>query len=245
MSDTIYGQEFYALQQDGSYRSATHYLSHLFSIWRPRRVADLGCGRGTWLAACRELGVERTVGLDGSWNSQEKMIDPGVEFHPCDLEKPVTLNETFDLVMSLEVAEHLQGGASETFVESLSKLGGAVVFGAAFISQPGANHINTRLHSFWAEKFLARGFVLFDLFRGVFWSDDRIEPWYRQNTFLYVRPDHPLHAALLRGGHSSQPDARFTNCVHPWLYLLALQEVANLRKQMAALRPVPSGEMTG
>lgn len=240
MSETIYGQQFYALQQDGSYQSATHYLRHLFSVWQPQSVVDVGCGRGTWLAACRELGVKRAVGLDGSWNSQEKMIDPLIEFHPCDLEKKVALDGSFDLAMSLEVAEHLNSGASETFVDSLSSLGGAVLFGAAFISQPGANHINTRLHSFWAELFMARGYALFDLFRGVFWSDDRVEPWYRQNTFLYVRPDHPLHAALLSRGHSFQPDARFINCVHPWLYLLALQEVASLRKRISELRPEPA-----
>lgn len=235
MNDAVYGQQFYAWQKEGSYRSATHYLSYLFSIWRPQSVVDVGCGRGTWLAACRELGVERTVGLDGSWNSQEKMVHPLIEFHPCDLEKSVAVDGTFDLVVSLEVAEHLASETSDTFVDSLSKLGGAVLFGAAFIAQPGTNHINTRLHSFWAEKFLARGYMLFDLFRSIFWKDDRIEPWYRQNTFLYVKPDHPIYAKLISYGHSFQPDARFTDCVHPWLYLLALEEVARLRKHISSL----------
>jgi hypothetical protein len=232
MSEAVYGQQFYAWQQEGSYRSARHYLGYLFSMWMPQSAVDVGCGRGTWLAACRDFGVTRTVGLDGAWNSQEKMVHPLVEFHPCDLEKKVALNGTFDLVMSLEVAEHLEAGASATFVDSLTALGGAVLFGAAFIAQPGANHINTRLHSFWAEQFLARGYVLFDLFRRVFWSDDRVEPWYRQNTFLFVKPDHPLHAALIGHGHLFEPDARFADCVHPWLYLLALKEVADLRRRI-------------
>jgi SAM-dependent methyltransferase len=237
MSEAIYDQQFYDLQQDGSYRSAKHYLGYLFSMWVPGSVVDVGCGRGTWLAACREFGAKRTLGLDGSWNAREKMVDPHIEFQPCDLEKKIALDRTFDLVMSLEVAEHLESGSSDTFLDSLTALGGAVLFGAAFIAQPGANHINTRPHSFWAEKFLARGYALFDLFRGVFWSDERVEPWYRQNTFLYVKPGHPLYAALVGRGHSCQPDARFTDCVHPWLYLLALQEVASLRKRVAELRP--------
>ena len=206
-------------------------------MWTPLSVVDVGCGRGTWLAACRELGLTRTVGLDGTWNAQDKMVHPLIEFHACDLEQKVALDGAFDLVMSLEVAEHLDSGASDTFLDSLTSLGDAVLFGAAFTAQPGTNHVNTRPHSFWARKFLARGYALFDLFRGVFWSDERIEPWYRQNTFLYVKPQHPLYAALLSRGHSSQPDARFTDCVHPWLYLLTLQEVANLRKWLSEIRP--------
>ena len=233
MSIDLYGQDFYNSQILGSLQSAQVYLYHLFSLWGvPESVADLGCGRGAWLATCRDLGVKRVVGFDGHWNSLGDILDQQIEFYPTNLEQPIFLTESFDLVISLEVAEHLQPEASDTFVDSLSRLSDAVLFGAAFIGQPGANHINTRLHSFWAEKFIARGYLLFDLFRPTFWDDDRVEPCYRQNTFLYVKPDHALFCTLIQRGYSYRHDARFMDCVHPVIYQGLLNEFIKLQQSL-------------
>lgn len=233
MRATPYGQDFYNSQIVGSLQSAQVYLYHLFSIWGvPESVADLGCGRGAWLATCRDLGVRRTVGFDGDWNSQEDMLDRNIEFHQVNLEMELPLTETFDLAISLEVAEHLQPESSDAFVGSLTRLSGAVLFGAAFIGQPGANHINNRLHSFWAGKFLACGYLPFDLFRPVFWNDDRVEPCYRQNTFLYVKPGHSLHSALVSRGYASGTELALMDCVHPAVYLGLLGEFNRLRQSL-------------
>ncbi|OGT98220.1 MAG: hypothetical protein A2X80_06610 [Geobacteraceae bacterium GWB2_52_12] len=231
MSKNLYGQDFYNNQILGSLQSAQVYLYHLFSICGvPESAADLGCGRGAWLATCRDLGVKRVVGFDGEWNSPGDMLDPKIEFHPTKLEEPVHLDESFGLVMSLEVAEHLPPEASDTFVDSLSRLSDAVLFGGAFIGQPGANHINTQLHSFWAEKFFDRGYLLFDLFRPSFWDDDRVEPCYRQNTFLYVKPGSNLYHSLLNHGYTGNRDVRFMDCVHPVIYLGLLNEFITLQQ---------------
>jgi len=229
----LYGQDFYNSQILGSLQSAQVYLYHLFSIWGvPESVADLGCGRGAWLATCHDLGVRRVVGFDGVWNTQEDMLDPSIEFYSTDLENPCQLTDTFDLAISLEVAEHLQPESSDTFVESLSRLSDAVLFGAAFTGQPGANHINTRPHSFWAGKFFDKGYVLFDLFRPTFWDDERVEPCYRQNTFLYVKPGHSLYLALIKRGYSFENEAPFIDCVHPAIYLGLLNEFDKLQQSL-------------
>lgn len=228
MSTRLYGQEFYDSQILGSLQSAQAYLYFLFSLWGvPACVVDVGCGRGAWLATCRDFGVARTVGIDGNWNSQEAMLDPRIEFYPADLETTLPVNGPFDLAISLEVAEHLQPAASDDFVASLCRLSDAVLFGAAFTGQPGVNHINTRPHSFWAAKFATRGYEMFDLFRPVFWNDDRVEPCYRQNTFLYVKPGHPLHQALLQRGYTTEWSA-LIDSVHPAVYLGLLHEYTKL-----------------
>ena len=246
MSETLYGQDFYNSQMLGSLQSAQVYLYHLFSIWGvPESVADLGCGRGAWLATCRDLGVRRTVGFDGDWNSPADMLDQGIEFYPVNLEQGITSTERFDLAISLEVAEHLRPESSDTFIESLSRLSDAVLFGAAFIGQPGANHINTRLHSFWSGKFFDRGYVLFDLFRPVFWNDDRVEPCYRQNTFLYVKPDHSLYQALVNRGLECRSDIWLIDVVHPAIYLGLLNEYNRLQLSVAAVPREPQSEEPG
>jgi SAM-dependent methyltransferase len=225
MSSTKYDIRLLGEDSQGSLASARIFLAYLFKFWAPKSVIDFGCGLGTWLRACRELGVERLVGLDGDWVTEDRLIDRAIEFRPTNFQQGIVSTETFDLAISLEVVEHLPPDAADRFVQSLIKSAGAVVFSAAYLGQPGAGHINTRHHSYWAHKFISSGYLLFDLFRPEFWADNRIMPWYRQNTFLYVRANHPLNQALMASGHQAQRDARFVDCIHPWLYLWILEEL--------------------
>ncbi len=136
MQTTHYDEQFYNQYLDGSLRSARLFMSYLFARWKPNSVVDLGCGRGAWLAACHELGVQKVVGLDGPWVERESLIDSAIDFHTTNLEQPLTTAERYDLVLSLEVAEHLQPDTSDAFVESLTQLADAIVFSAAFSAQP-------------------------------------------------------------------------------------------------------------
>ena len=224
----VYDKGFFDAQVAGSLASGRICLTSLFSIWRPGSVADLGCGRGAWLTACHELGVATLAGIDGAWASKAGMLIEEIEFHPKNLNQPVDLGRTFDMAISLEVGEHVEPGATDIFHRSLTGLSGAVMFSAAFTGQPGANHINTRPHSFWAAKFQKAGYRIFDFFRPKLWGDSRIEPWYRQNAFLYVKPDHPLDAALQGAGEQPMKDAAFTDCIHPYFHFAALDEIARL-----------------
>jgi hypothetical protein len=228
MSAEYYDRRFFDQHAEGSRRSAEVFLASLFAVWTPASLIDFGCGRGAWLAVAMQLGVERLVGIDGGWISRTDLMCDKMEFRVADLNTEINLLETFDLAMSLEVAEHVRPESTDTFFVSLTRLSDAILFSAAFVGQPGLNHINTRLHSFWAERFINSGFQLFDFFRPNFWSDNRIEPWYRQNTFLYVRPSHPLNHALRKIGRKPLYDTRFVDCVHPWFYTEMLKQIATL-----------------
>jgi hypothetical protein len=236
MAVTPYDEAFYAEQVDGSLRSARAYLGHLFALWRPESAIDVGCGRGAWLAACGECGVKRLTGLDGAWVSPEMMLDSNIDFRQSNLREEIPAGERHDLAISLEVAEHLPSESSDGFVRTLVAHADAILFGAAYLGQPGRDHVNTRPHSFWANKFLAQGYHLFDFFRPTFWSDNEVDPWYRQNTFLYVRPSHPLHAALIAAGQAPLQDARFVDCIHPWLYGGMLEQVQVLQQRLMQIQ---------
>lgn len=176
MSGVIYDEHFYDSSVQGSLKSAQVYLSYLFCRWLPSSVVDVGCGRGSWLAACKQLGVKRTVGLDGDWVRQEEMVDPAIEFISANLSERFPVAEPYDLALSLEVAEHLPSEAADRFITNLTQLSDAVLFSAAFIAQPGTNHINTRPHSYWAKKFIDQGCLAFDIFRQKFWDNDEVDP---------------------------------------------------------------------
>jgi cyclopropane fatty-acyl-phospholipid synthase-like methyltransferase len=234
MSKPLYDDSFYSGQIDGSYRSASLYAGHLVKIADVKSVADVGCGRGTWLKAFGDRGATRLVGFDGDWNSQEKMVDQSIEFIPVDLNGPLMWRaERFDLAISLEVAEHLKPESSSNFVKNIASLSDVIVFGAAFTKQGGHDHINERAHTFWAKKFMDSGYTPYDVFRSSFWGDREVEFWYQQNTFLYVKTAHRFNQKLHDSGYKPISNIEFMNCVHPLLFARSTNPPA--RKLLAKL----------
>ena len=221
-----YNERFYKSQMDGSYRSASEYVNHLSKIYKPQSVIDFGCGRGTWLKAFKDIGVEQLVGLDGKWNSQDRMVEPSIKFVPVDLNEPINISEKFDIAISLEVAEHLKESSADNFVKNMTTLSDVVMFGAAYTSQGGIDHINEQPPTYWANIFLKYGYVPYDLFRPVFWGSSKISFWYQQNTFLYVRSSSRVNETLQNMGQKPIINTAFMNCVHPTLYNLKLSSLS-------------------
>lgn len=218
-SSSLYGNEFYNAQMDGSYRSSSIYIPHLLNIFKPRSVADIGCGRGTWLKSFRDNGVDILVGFDGPWNNQDNMIDQAIKFFQIDLNKPIINNfDKFDLAISLEVAEHLKESTAKDFISCITDLSDAVMFGAAYTKQGGTDHINEQPHTYWAAMFIELGYMPYDVFRPVFWGNDKVEFWYQQNTFLYVKNSSTINQALQNAGYHPINNIEFMNCIHPKLY---------------------------
>lgn len=216
----FYDEDFYKAQVDDSLASGVKYAKALSLQYHPKSVIDIGCGRGTWLKAFKEIGAENLVGIDGDWNDQKNMVDQSIRFIGVDLNAPMANANIgrFDLAMSLEVAEHLEPTSAGPFVNSLTELSDVVMFGAAYTKQGGRNHINEQPHSYWAELFKERGYRPFDLFRSRFWGDKEIPFWYQQNTFLYVLEGSPLFTTLENHGHGPMENLAFLDCVHPELY---------------------------
>ncbi len=217
----IYGDDFYEGQMGGSYESAAIYAVHLARLLHPASVVDVGCGRGTWLKAFKEVGASRLTGFDGDWNSSDNLLDDSIEFIAADLNRPVCSPDgsRFDLAMSLEVAEHLEPASAPILVDSLTGLADVVMFGAAYTGQGGKNHINERPHSYWAGHFREHGYVAYDFFRPYLWGDNRVCFWYRQNTFLYIREGCGFQEVMHSRGYSPLSDVAFMDCVHPELYM--------------------------
>jgi SAM-dependent methyltransferase len=184
------------------------------SMIKPTSVVDVGCGLGTFLKAFKELGVKNVLGLDGKWVNRNllfKYIEPD-EFKEVDLESPIQVNRRFDLVISVEVAEHLSEKRADGFVNDLVKLGDNVLFSAAIPGQGGDHHINEQWISYWREKFERHGYQLRDLFRDKLWDNQDVFWWYRQNMFLFVS-----EKSFLYQPSQKQPE-KVLHVVHPDLF---------------------------
>jgi SAM-dependent methyltransferase len=163
-------------------------LPWLLELLEPESIVDVGCGTGTWLQAARENGIDDVLGLDGPWVRPDVLEIPPERFLAIELAAPPKLDRTFDLVLSLEVAEHLPPSQAEDFVDQLTALGPVVVFSAAVPGQGGAGHTNEQWPGYWSELFARRGYEAVDCLREVFWDDEAVDWWYAQNLLLFARP---------------------------------------------------------
>jgi hypothetical protein len=175
-----YGDEF-------STSSAQEVLPVIFdAIGTPNSVIDVGCGIGTWLSVCNDLGVKNIIGLDGQHVlTTGQLLISDVNFMPVDFERidEINLNYKFEFLISLEVAEHIHEKSADKFIELLTSLSDIILFSAAIPGQTGMNHFNEQYPEYWREKFTRHGFEFFDIRTG-FWDNSNIEWWYRQNMFL-------------------------------------------------------------
>jgi len=217
---SAYNAEFYARQQEGSLQSARRVLPHLLELVAPQSVVDVGCGVGTWLKAAAELGVRDLAGLDGAYVDRAMLQIPHEQFTAVDLTQPFRVERTFDVAVSLEVAEHLPQASAESFIESLTRLAPVILFSAAIPHQMGAHHINEQWQTWWVERFARAGYSAVDCMRPRVWDDPHVEWWYAQNMFLMVREDYLCASAVLRKERdkAAAPYA----VVHPRAYLARL-----------------------
>jgi hypothetical protein len=194
-----YDKSFYEGQSSGSARSAERIVPVILEIMSVQSVIDIGGGVGPWARAFHDLGVPRAVCVDGSYVDPDLLLIPESDFIARDLTAPLDVTERFDLAVSLEVAEHLPPACGEAFVAELVKLAPAILFSAAIPFQGGVDHLNEQWQSYWARLFADRGYRLLDVVRPRVWDDHDVEPWYAQNTFLYVSADHPIEVMLSSG----------------------------------------------
>ncbi|MDJ1177714.1 methyltransferase domain-containing protein [Roseofilum sp. BLCC_M91] len=189
MTETLYDREFYKTQQQGSIQSAQVVVPMIMDLIQPKSIIDVGCGVGTWLSVFNQCGIDDYLGIDGAYVDPKMLMIPQDKFQTFKPEQPIDLSREFDLVVSLEVAEHILPNYAQDFVKTLTELGPVVMFSAAIPYQGGTGHVNEQWPEYWQDYFRKYGYVVFDVIRAKIWNDEAVEPWYRQNILLYIRED--------------------------------------------------------
>lgn len=237
-----YTEDFYESREEGSRRSAEAIVPMVLQLVRASHVIDVGCGVGTWLSVFRECGVEDVWGIDGHWIDKKRLKIPEERFLALDLKNPIRIDRQFDLVVSLEVAEHLPSRCAETFVDSLTRLGPVILFSAAVPFQGGTHHANEQWTDYWVKHFQDKGYLVIDCIRRKMWQNDNVKWWYAQNTVMFASRDysesHPWVKREIQYTATSQ-----LSVVHPENYLALIERLLaasdprnmSLKKVLSAL----------
>lgn len=136
-------------------RENTHIMCAIIATFGlPKSYLDVGSGTGAMVNVSRSLGVD-AWGIDAlprgpAW--------PHLIQH--DLRLPFDFGRTFELVSSIETAEHIDPDAAETFCDTVARhvvRGGKLIFSAAMPGQQGDGHVHLRQGIYWRAMFDARG----------------------------------------------------------------------------------------
>lgn len=182
-----YTESYYETIVEDAIRSRDAVFE-ILGIDRNESIADAGGGCGQW-----GVGLKNYTCIDYRVPLDKLMIDPE-QYIDHDLRIPLNLGKKFDVVLCLEVAEHIEEAYADTVVENVCNLvkdDGLIIFSAAIPYQGGNNHCNEQWQTYWAKKFQDLGYCGNSMNR----ADDirawdirankNISLWYRQNIVIY------------------------------------------------------------
>jgi glycosyltransferase involved in cell wall biosynthesis len=113
----------------------------------PQQVLDLGCGPGTYVECFRDQGVN-AFGYDTDVRVE------GKDYLVC--KSLFDVEETGDVVLCMEVAEHIESSNNLKIVEAMTKTlepEGLLIWTAAKPGQGGVGHINCQTKDYWEDLF--------------------------------------------------------------------------------------------
>jgi SAM-dependent methyltransferase len=186
MTKHVYSTDFYDYIDAGSRASADVVAHLLLGEMKVKSLLDVGSGHGAWAAEWIKAGVADVIAVDGDYVRRDQLAIPADRFVAHDLATPLKLKRRFDLVQSLEVAEHLPAASAADFVDNLVRHGDVILFSAAVPHQGGEHHVNEQPPQYWRELFAAQGYEVFDWLRPHLAGQRQVKAWYRFNSFIYA-----------------------------------------------------------
>jgi len=129
---------------------------YIFEKYLPGSVLDIGCGVGACLKIFQGLGATEIFGIDAI--PADATILDETEYAVHDLADTFRLGRKFDLVVCVEVAEHLKDDHAERMLADIdSHSPEIIIFSAAEPGQPGNGHINCRPIIDWLTRWRGLG----------------------------------------------------------------------------------------
>lgn len=186
MAEHSYSTDFYDYIDAGSRASARAVARLMLEEMAIDSLLDVGAGHGAWAAEWQIAGIGEVIAVDGDYVDASRLAVSSECFRPHDLLEPLDLGRRFDLVQSLEVAEHLPADAADRFVASLVRHGDVVLFSAAVPHQGGEHHVNEQPPEYWRQKFAGHGYRAYDWLRPQLAGREDVMPWYRFNSLIYA-----------------------------------------------------------
>ncbi len=184
----MYDAYYYAHACGRPYQRDEHWLGffdgiagHIVQNIQPRTVLDAGCAWGFLVEGLRQRGVE-AYGVDISEYALEN-VHPDIRPFCWAASVAEPFPQRYDLIVSIEVLEHMPQDQAEKAVENLCRFSDDVLFSSTPFDYREATHFNVQPPEYWAEQFAFQGF-----FRDIDFDATFLTPW----AVRFRRSQEPL-----------------------------------------------------
>jgi len=173
--NSYFFNEFYQENGGGNYTDSKFWTpffemiaERIVDIFNPKKVLDTGCACGYLVAALRDKGVE-AYGIDISDYAIEKAredIRPYLNVQSITENLPKKFPAKYDLVVTIEVLEHLFPEEGRKAIELLCSYSDTVIFTSTPTDIEDKTHVNVQQKEYWAKIFAEQSFYR-DLYQPV------------------------------------------------------------------------------
>ena len=180
-------KEFYETTWINGYAFAKLIIPALNDFCSIGSVLEMGCGAGGFLKFCTE-NEKNIKGIEINEKALKSLVIPYESVFSLDISKPLDI-ELFDVVVSLEVIEHIDSAYEDTVIDNIVNSSNKyIIFSGARVGQPGDGHINCRNQDYWIEKFTKRtGVYLMQGLSRLLRGNVDIPTYYRENTLIFEK----------------------------------------------------------
>lgn len=154
----MYGNNFFKRRMKKYHDKEVKLAKTFYGIFKPKSVCDVGCALGSYLEGFRQCGIisRRLCGYEKHACYARKYAVPEIKnrIYHLDAGQPKIHKESFDLVLCVEVAEHLPEDQAEVLMKNLASLkstNGFILMTTAGKDQPGTGHINCQPQKYWFD----------------------------------------------------------------------------------------------
>jgi cyclopropane fatty-acyl-phospholipid synthase-like methyltransferase len=168
-----------------------HYYDPIFSkklnlvVSNYSSVVDFGCGNAKYAKYIKEQSKIDVDAFDG--NPHVSDITEGFA-SLLDLSKDFDLSKKYDVVISLEVAEHIPKQYEETYVNNLvNHCEKMIIISWAKIGQGGKGHVNEQNSEYVVDLFGDMGFYLDEDLTKLLRESSTVCRWFKDTVHVFKR----------------------------------------------------------
>lgn len=132
-------------------------VEYIATTYKPvNSIADVGCGKGDYCKYLKEYGIPIVHGYEGTIDI--KGIATYDDIIVIDLTKRRYVGVDYDLVLCLEVGEHIPQKYEQVFIDNLCMyVNRDLILSWAIPKQGGAGHFNEQSNKYIIDEFAKRG----------------------------------------------------------------------------------------
>lgn len=140
-------------------KTAPEIISKVLSVIQPTTCLDVGCGTGIYIEEFNKQGVE-TIGVDGNLATKTILNTSQENVLYKDVRSPLGLNKKFDLVMCIELIEHIEEKYEEVLLHNLTQHTNKWLLLTTGEDTKGKDryHLNEKPVEYWIKKVTDLGF---------------------------------------------------------------------------------------